>query len=105
MICHNDSMALSALVFFHEQGRKVAQDVSLCGFDDIAAPNIFGLSPVRPPVVDLSHGNGIQTQDMDSAFITKLYRIDLTLIKKQLALKRFYQERYLAESESITLST
>ena len=47
MICHNDSMALSALSFFHDQGRRIPQDVSLCGFDDIESSKIFGLSTVR----------------------------------------------------------
>jgi DNA-binding LacI/PurR family transcriptional regulator len=47
----NDDMALGVLRAFHEQGRRVPEDVSVAGFDDIPEAAYFwpSLTTVRQP--------------------------------------------------------
>jgi DNA-binding LacI/PurR family transcriptional regulator len=55
LICANDAMAIGALSALQQLGRRVAQDISVIGFDNIAmaAWPAFGLTTVRNPIDEL----------------------------------------------------
>ncbi len=49
VLCYNDSTALVAMAYCHDQGLKVPQDIAIVGFDDIsgAAASVPPLSTLR----------------------------------------------------------
>ncbi|WP_263372354.1 LacI family DNA-binding transcriptional regulator [Granulicella cerasi] len=55
LICFNDSTALGAMRAFQEQGRKIPDDISIVGFDDVesAAYVMPSLSTLRQPFMEM----------------------------------------------------
>lgn len=49
LICANDNMAVGAMKAFKEKGIKVPEDISVTGFDNIAAAEILGLTTITLP--------------------------------------------------------
>ncbi len=49
LVCANDEMALGAMKAFKENGIKIPEDISICGFDDIDMAEKMGLTTVSIP--------------------------------------------------------
>ncbi|MBQ7588437.1 MAG: LacI family DNA-binding transcriptional regulator [Lachnospiraceae bacterium] len=49
LVCANDMMAIGAIRRFQENGIKVPDDISVCGFDDIIIARYLGLTTVSVP--------------------------------------------------------
>lgn len=73
VFCMSDEMAFGALQAAREHGMRVPDDLSVIGFDDHPASEVFGLSTIRQPVremgrlaaqllVDILNGNAAPAQ-------------------------------------------
>ena len=49
LVCANDMMAIGAIRHFQENGIRVPEDISVCGFDDIIISRYLGLTTVSVP--------------------------------------------------------
>lgn len=49
LVCANDMMAIGAIRHFQENGIRVPDDISVCGFDDIIISRYLGLTTVSVP--------------------------------------------------------
>lgn len=49
LVCANDNMAIGAMKAFKENGVKVPEDISVCGFDDTEMAKVMGLTTVAIP--------------------------------------------------------
>ncbi|EIC85297.1 LacI family DNA-binding transcriptional regulator [Serratia sp. M24T3] len=66
LVASNDDMALGAANHLHAMGKRIPQDVSLIGFDDISMASYFipSLSTVRVPVAEMIETTLKQLVDM-----------------------------------------
>ncbi len=49
LVCANDLMAIGAIRKFQENGIRVPEDISVCGFDDVIMSKYLGLTTVSVP--------------------------------------------------------
>jgi DNA-binding LacI/PurR family transcriptional regulator len=52
IVCASDTQALGALAAARELGRRVPEDVSIVGYDDIEIAGLLGLTTVRQPLFE-----------------------------------------------------
>lgn len=66
LVASNDDMAIGAANQLHIVGKRIPQDVSLIGFDDISMASYFipSLSTVRVPIAEMIETTLIQLVDM-----------------------------------------
>ncbi|MGT2424821.1 LacI family DNA-binding transcriptional regulator [Amnibacterium kyonggiense] len=60
LVAHNDSMAVGAIRALHEAGRRVPEDVSVVGFDDMEIARVVtpALTTVRKDMVEVGRRSG-----------------------------------------------
>ncbi len=49
LVCANDNMAIGVMKAFKENGIRVPEDISICGFDDTEMAKVMGLTTVAIP--------------------------------------------------------
>jgi LacI family transcriptional regulator len=49
LVCANDNMAIGAMKAFKENGIRIPEDISICGFDDTELSKVMGLTTVAIP--------------------------------------------------------
>lgn len=49
LVCANDNMAIGAMKAFQENGIRIPEDISICGFDDTELAKVMGLTTVSIP--------------------------------------------------------
>ncbi|MFA9465284.1 MAG: LacI family DNA-binding transcriptional regulator [Velocimicrobium sp.] len=49
LVCANDNMAIGAIKAFRNNGVRVPEDISVCGFDDTEMAKVIGLTTVAIP--------------------------------------------------------
>ena len=66
LVASNDDMAMGAANYLHAMGKRIPQDVSLIGFDDISMASYFipSLTTVRVPVAEMIKTTLKQLVDM-----------------------------------------